>query len=497
MINTTAVDTTDEIADVLDTKELEDIKKRSVNGVISYFIRTAFLQAIGLTAAFVLSAFLNEKDFGIYGFVLQIIGLLTFFSDIGLAASLIQKKTEPTLADYRTAFTVQQLLSLTIVGVCLAVIATGFVEKTVGSAGIWLLLSLAISFPLASFKTISAIKLERNLEFSKLVLPQIVETLVFYSILVVLAWRGWGVSAYTVAIIVRSIIGTIVMFAIKPWAIGISFNQKSFKDLTSFGFKFQANDFLARIKDNLLFIFIGRWLPINQFGFISWSKQWSMYPYSLTVQNVTAITFPTFSRLQGHTDALTKAINKTMFFITLSIFPLLVGMCVFIVPLVRIIPSYAKWEPALFSFIMFTLSIGWAALSTPLTNTLNAIGKIDVTLKLMLFWTVLAWVATPLALWKWGFNGVAAVNFLISFTSIIPIYLVKKLLPIDVWDNVWRQLLAATLMAGVGILGMSVWQRGLPQVLLGMGITSLVYVGTIGIFGKDKMLAELASLRKR
>src|SRR5690606_32494339 len=128
-------------------------------------------------------------------------------------------------------------------------------------------------------------------------------------------------------------------------------NRNSLKELVHFGFKFQANDLIARFKDNLFYILIARFMTTTEYGYISWAKQWSTYPYTLTVQNVMSITFPTFSRLQGHKEALKKAIEKSVFFISLSIFPLLVGMCIFIYPLTQLVSRYQKWEPALLSFV--------------------------------------------------------------------------------------------------------------------------------------------------
>ena len=90
MIKQTAVDTTDELEELMDAERLDEksiaqIKEKSVTGVISYFFRTAILQGVGLVSAFVLSLFFSPSDFGVFGFVTQIIGLLIFFSDIGLA----------------------------------------------------------------------------------------------------------------------------------------------------------------------------------------------------------------------------------------------------------------------------------------------------------------------------------------------------------------------------------------------------------------------------
>ena len=80
----------DEPDDELSAEDIAQIKKKSIKGVFSFFLRTLLLQGIGLVSAFVLSAFFSPEDFGVFGIVTQIIALLVFFSDIGLAASLIQ-----------------------------------------------------------------------------------------------------------------------------------------------------------------------------------------------------------------------------------------------------------------------------------------------------------------------------------------------------------------------------------------------------------------------
>jgi len=497
MINLTPTDTTDEITEVLDEVELQDVKRKSVSGAFSYIVRTLFLNGLGIVTAMVLSGYFSPEDFGIYGYVTQFIGLLVFFSDIGLAASLIQKKVIPTLNDYRTVFTIQQSLSWLIFVITLLLSRTSLVAGQVGQAGVWVMLSLGISFPLASLKTVSSIRLERKLDFSKLVIPQIVEQLFFNAILIVLAFKGYGVIAYAYAIIVRSVVGAIVMFILEPWAIGLGFSKTSAKELLNFGAKFQINDLLARIKDNLFLIVVRQWLTPVQYGYLSWSKTYSMLPYNMTVQNVMAITFPTFSRLQHNKDALKKAIEKSLFFITLAIFPMVVGMSVFITPLTELVPRYAKWQPALLSFALMSLSIAFSAISSPLTNTLNAIGKISDTLKLMVMWTLLTWVLTPIAIWKFGFNGVAIAGFVIAFSSVMPIIYVKKYVQIKVIDSIYRQLIAAIGMGVVSMLGFSFWSRSWLWFTTGTLISMGTYTVILLLVGWTKLKTEVVSLLKR
>ncbi len=479
----------------LRTEALRSIKKKSIAGALSYFIRTVILQGIGVVSVIVLSLYFTPEDFGIYGLVIPIVGLLSFFSDVGLAASLIQMKQEPTKVDYKTAFTVQQVLSWLILLVVFIILAIGLVQAKAGSTGAWILLSMGLAFPLASLKTIPSIMLERKLNFSKLVLPQILEQLVFNGILIALAITGSGAIAYAYAIFVRSIVGAVTMLIIQPWQIGFGFDKQSFKRMFRYGAKFQVNDLLARLKDQLFYLVLGFYFSLTEFGYINWGKTYSMYPYNLTVQNVMAITFPTFSRLQNHKDLLKKAIEKSLFFITLGIFPILVGMSVFIWPFIQLIPKWQKWEPAVFSLIFFSLSIAWGAVSTPLTNTLNAIGEINTTLKLMIMWTVLTWILTPLMIYFFGFNGVAITAFLISFTSIFSIYFVKKIIPFSFIDQVWRQFLASVLMAGVGVIGLQFWASGYWQFVTGLVLVGMTYLLSLLIFGREKIVKEIRSLR--
>ncbi len=485
-----------ELDEELSPEEIKQIKKKSIKGVFSFFLRTLILQGIGLVSAFVLSAFLSPEDFGVFGIVTQIIALLVFFSDIGLAASLIQKKNEPTEDDYKTAFTVQMLLAWAIFFIVLIIIKLGFLNVKIGNEGILVLFALAISFPLATFKTIPSIILERKLDFNKLVLPQIFEQLVFHSILIVMAWKGYGVASYFYAIICRSLIGLIVIQILQPWKPKLKINKESLKGLLNFGFKFQLNDFLARIKDQLYFLVLGAFLPLKDFGYLQWSKNWSMYPYNLTVQNVMSITFPTFSRLQNHQDLLKKAIEKSIYFIALFIFPILIGMSIFIYPLTELVDKYTKWQPAILSFVLFSLSVAWSAISTPLVNSLNAIGKINQTLKLMVMWTVLTWVLTPILVWKFAFNGVAIAAFLISFTSVFSVFMTKKYIAIEIMKNIKPQLIASFCMAIFGFLGIEWWGRSYANFFLGGFSSFLLYAAVFLLISSKRFFREIASLKK-
>lgn len=474
--------------------DVANIKKKTFGGAVSFFERTLILNAIGFVANIILAGQLGVADFAVYGVVTQIIGVLTFFSDIGLASSLIQRQAEPQQKDYQSVFWVQFGLAGFIVVCCWGIICSGFFHQQLGYEGGAILLALAFSFLIGTLKTVPSIKLTRELNFSKFVVPQVLEQLVFNGLLIYFVLQNYGLRAYTIAIWARTLVGTAAMLYLVPFMPRLVFSYKSLRRFLKFGIKFQLNDLLARFKDQFFYLFLASRMSAHEFGLISFAKNWSMYPYNLTVQNVMSLTFPTFSRLQNHQQYLRRAIEKSLYFITLIIFPLLTGMCLFFYPLTQVITKYQKWESALFSFICFTLSIAPAAISSPLTNVLNAVGKINQTLKLMVMWTLLTWLLTLPLLKLIGFNAVALAALLISTTSIVTIVLVKKVVNFSLWSQIALPTFGCVAMSVFTLPLMSLWLRGLASTLLGGLLSMLVYTVVVLLFGRQQLFREIRSL---
>ena len=244
----------------------DEIKRKSVSGAVSYFARTLLLNGLGLVSSLILGGLLSVTEFAVYGVVTQIIGILTFFSDIGLASALIQKKSEPTREDYQTIFWTQMTLALIIVGVCAALVGSGIFAHQLGEHGAAILYALGFGFVFATLKVVPSIKLTRTLDFNKLVWPQIIEQVVYQGLLILLVYRGFGVSAYTWAIWARSIVGAGVMLYLVPFWPRWLFSRESFVASFKYGFKFQLNDLLARVKDQLFYLFVASDFTQKMFG---------------------------------------------------------------------------------------------------------------------------------------------------------------------------------------------------------------------------------------
>ena len=336
--------------------DLASIKARSLTGTLTLISRSFLIQFIATGGLFLLTVFLSRPDIGLFIAVNSLVPILGYFSDIGLAASIVQKKTSVTVSDLRTTFTLQQILVLTLILITLGL--SPFLARYYhfSGPGLWLLYSLLAGFFLASLKTIPSVILERQLRFEILASVEVIENIVFYLIAVFLAWRGFGVAAYAWAVLLRGIIGTAMLYLLSPWPIGLAVSRSSLKVLLSFGLPYQLNTLLANIKDNFLDVLLWRIIGANGVGIIGWAQSWSQKPLSFIMDNVTKVTFPGFSRLQDHPEELRHGIEKMLFFITFLIFPTVAGMAVLAPQLVRLIPRYDKWEVALLPLVLFCLN---------------------------------------------------------------------------------------------------------------------------------------------
>src|SRR3990167_3555224 len=207
-------------------KEIETLKKNTIKSAFSLFFQSGYSAVLGFIASLVLTIVLSPSIFGMYITVLSIISLLNYFSDVGLAASLIQKK-EISDEDIKTTFTVQQLLIITLI--IIGFLSSSFIRKfyNLPVEGVYLYWGLLVAFFISSLKTIPSIFLERKIQFQKIVQVQVIENTVFYLLAIILAVLNFGIMSFTYAVVARAMVGLITMYSISFWKPKIGISTKS------------------------------------------------------------------------------------------------------------------------------------------------------------------------------------------------------------------------------------------------------------------------------
>jgi O-antigen/teichoic acid export membrane protein len=474
---------------------LELVARKSIKSIFALVSRTFFIQVLGVVASFILTIYLSPADFGVFFIVSSFVVFLNYFSDIGLAASLIQKKEEPTEKEYKNAFTVQQLLVFVIIipSFLISPLIADFFN--IENQGIFLLYAFLISFLLSSLKTIPTVILERKLDFHKLVVPQIAENVVYNLALIFLAVGGYGVTSFTVAIVLRSIVGLVVTYYICPWKPGFAFDKDILKGLLRFGIPFQVNSLLALVKDDLINVYIGKTLPLTQVGYIGFAQKWAFLPLRLVMDNVIKIMFPSLSRLQHDKNAQKIVIEKSLFSISFFIMPIAVGFIMLSPYFIDLIPSYQKWMPAYISIIFFALNTVVGSLSTPITNFLYATGKAKITLYFMTAWTALTWILTPFLIMKLGYNGVSVASFLVAFSTLSIYFVARRYVKFSFISPIAKPLFTSVVMF-LFIYFTQNYISSLGTLFLVAIFAGLIYFAIIFFLARKDLMRIIAFIRR-
>lgn len=425
---------------------LEKVKSKAVKGIVALTGRTLILRVLSFIAQGILWAFLEPEHFGAFLLVSATVNFLSYFADIGLGAALIQKKEKPSQEDYKTVFTVQETL---VVSVCLILLLSSPVltkTHSLSQEGVYLLYALTAAFFLASLKNIPSIILERRLEFGKFIVPQILEDLVYNVVVVYLAWKGAGLSSFTYAVLARGVVGVAAIYILQPWKPGIALSKKSLKNLLGFGIPYQINNFLATVKDDGLTIVMGGILGSAGLGILGVAQRASQYPLRFFMDTVTKVTFPAFSRMQEDKNELSRGLERSVFFICALVFPSLVGLVVLFPSIIEIIPRYQKWSSAYLPLIFFSANAAIGAFTTQFTNTLNAVGKIKTTFKLMVMWTALSWLLIPYLGIKLNINGASLGYFIVSISSVVAFAVLRRIVKFDLFYSLGKPFFASSAM---------------------------------------------------
>lgn len=469
------------------------LKKNTVLSTMSLFFQSGYTATLGFGANLLLTILLSPKIFGIYFTVLAIIAILNYFSDIGLAASLIQKK-DITDDDIKTTFTIQQILILTII--LIGFLASSFIQSfyDLPQDGVYLFWALLFAFFISSLKTIPSILLERKVQFQKIVIVQIVENTVFYITVMTLALLNYSLMSFTFAVILRSITGLILIYSLSFWIPRIGISISSVKTLLSFGVPFQASSFLALFKDELLILYLGKIVGFESLGYIGWAKKWAETPIRIIMDNISRVLFPVFSRIQHDTQKISRLIQKILFYQTSILAPSILGLALIMSNFIEIIPKYSKWAPALPLLYIFCISAFLSSYSTPFINIFNALGKVRISFKFMLAWTIATWVLTPLLTKTFGLFGFPITLVILSSSFIIVVTKAKTLIQFSFIKSIIKPLSATAVMGIIVFAILNINLRTDIKLIISILSGAFSYFAILIFVYKINLINEIKSL---
>ncbi|HEX9774474.1 MAG TPA: oligosaccharide flippase family protein [Actinomycetota bacterium] len=438
--------------------DVAEVRTLALRGVGAMLLRSIGQRGLQMVGNILLARWLAPETFGFYAIVSFIVGMAGFLSDLGLGASLVQRKEALQEKDLRTAFSLSFLLNVVVVGTLLAVAGPLIHAYDIDAGNVAAVQVLAATILFSTFVAVPAIRLERQLRFKELSIADVAGSLAYVFVAIPLAFQfkdphvaqegaASAVWVFVWATVASRVVYTIVLNLMSRWRPRFGLDVRAMRSMMSFGLPYQANGLVNALKDNFIPTFIAFALTAQSVGYVTWAVGLATNALFL-LPIVSKVTFPAYARLQHDREALADAIEKSIKWVAATVFP----ATLFLAALARQIVEHVygpKWFPGLTSFYLFCIPMLNAAYSTVAISALYGLGRAKTVLRLTMIWAAVGWaLAVPLTLWI-GMNGFAVAMSLVSCLSILAVSALRREIKIRILAPLVRILIIAAIPAAL------------------------------------------------
>jgi teichuronic acid exporter len=398
---------------------VEHVHHRARRGIKLLVGRQFIIQCFTFLGSVALARVLSPSLFGLYAIATFLVQTFAMLGDFGLAPSFIQRKEELTDEDLQVGFTLQQIITTILVAILL--LAAPWLVRLypkVSPDTVWLIRALAFSLYLTSWRSISALQLERHLLYQKLAIVEIVEVVAMQATAVGLAFAGYGVWSFVWATLLRGVLGTVLIYAMAPWPIRLRFDKETAKSILRFGIPFQGAALLNNIGSWVTPTLVGGLIGPQAVGYLTWATSHGKKPLML-VENVMRVSFSHFSRIQDDQIEVERLMVRYLTYLLLPAglwFSVLLAAGPALVDLV----FTGKWLPAVPALILAALAVNLDVIIWVVSVTLNATGYVNMAAQRSLIRTVLQIVLGVAFVLLFGYNGVP-LAYIITLVVTLPI----------------------------------------------------------------------------
>ncbi len=418
-----------------------EYKRRLVKGLVSSALRKLFAQLIVTGSNIILARLLLPTAWGTFGIIIFIVSGIGALLSFGLSSALVQREEAPNVNVLQTVFTTYFISVgfFTIVIYFLAPLIDSLYRGALGQSGIFWLRIYPTYLFLVLITSISGALYEREMEYQKLAIIEVVTLLTANMCVIGLALLGFGIGSFALGNIVGISVGFVASYLNRPWKIGFQFSWESLSAYLPFSRGATGNMAVGLINSAIVPGLIGVLSGPTAVGLINWAggvRQAVLGPYEV----VDRLGFSAFSRARIDKRFLKTLVEKLIMLSALTTLPLLT-IAVSLASELTVIVYSPVWLAGLTALYLSLIQGGFIFIGALLIHVLMASGKTEKVRNISLFWALLQWILSiPLVL-IWNFNGVVLAGLIVSATFFIPMREVKKIVPVRVFPQVFPYLL--------------------------------------------------------
>ena len=476
---------------------MSELARRAVRGTLAVGVANTVSRAVGFAGALYLMEAVSQTSFGLVGFALAVLTVLSALSDWGFAhaATHRRERVDETFATYLVLRIGFFALLLGLVGL-VALAAPGLLADRTEPA---VLAALAGAVLLDAAAEAPATRLSRDLRFARLVGVDVTCTILATGVGVVLAALGFGVWALVANRAVHAVtrLGGLLLVSVEPVRLG--FHATDARWLLRFGRPLWlgglATAWVLQYDD----LVVGSRLGATVLGYYDRAYSLALVPLSLVTGVLTRVSFPLYAHLQHDRERLSAAFRIASGTTLRLAGPAAAAMALALPDVFAMLGWTAKWGPAVPLFRWLLVYTLVRPMLDDAGGLLTAVGRPRVTGHTLVAQAAALVVLCPLLTWWRGAEGAAMSVGLVVLAGLVVWY--AWFVP-QVVDVAWLRLLGGPLVslaAGSGAAVAATWlgefQPGLAACAVKLGMLVAVYLTVLLLLDGRQTMADLRALK--
>lgn len=466
--------------------------QQMVRGGVWVFASYGMSQALSLARSVILARILLPADFGLVAMAGLATAALEIFTETGIWPVLIQRKElhEDLL---NTAWTIRAIRGVTLglLGVALAPLVSRFFEAPTLTP---ILRVMALDFVLGGFQSLGPILLQRSLDFRRLSLFGLAQSVIGLLCSTAAALLLRNVWALVIGGLTGSLGALILSYLVHEYRPRFQYTSNDARDILDFGKFVTAAGILTYVRTQGDDAYVGKVLGADSLGYYGLAYRLSNLPATSISHVLNRVTLPAFSAIQTDLAHLRTVFLRTLRMTALVSIPVAGGLLA-LAPLMVGVLYGSRWAPVVPSLMVLCLFGLERSVGSIMAQVLMALGRPKT-----LFWIGAAKLAAmalciiPLTA-RFGFFGTSVAvtisALVVQFALLPAVATVLEMSIIEILRQLTRPVLGTLLMVAV-VLALRGWLPWPSHVgsLMGLAIAgSLVY-------GASVLPAEKESLRK-
>jgi len=428
--------------------EARGVGKRALRGIRWTLLGTAASNAMKLVVIVVLGRLLEPDEFGVVAAGLTLIQFARMVRDLGVGMALVQQtEIEKGHIEAGFAFSLFSGVVLTATMFLFAPLVADFYGMP---DVLSIVRELSFLFVIMSLSTVSSALCQRNLQFGRLALVDLVCYSTGSGVAIVLAAMGLGAHALVYGYLVEAGLTSLILLVLRPVPLP-RLRLAYLRDLLGFGSGMtvaRIGVYFAEQGDKMI---IGRYLDAAALGFYTRAYDIVTYPSAVYHSVVGTVLFPSFSRIQGDAERLGRTLRRALFVNAVLLLPASAGLVVLGRELIFLLMG-PGWESAVLPFQIIAVSLFFRVSYKLGQIVLMSSGD---TYRLAVWQFVYAGmvVGGAAVAVRWGVTGVActtAAAMTIHFFNLTRLALKKTNLG---WFSIATALVPGLVVAATAILG--------------------------------------------